>query len=152
MDRAQIDQTLAEHAEWLHGRGGKRADLQGANLRGASLEGAYLRGANLDGANLQGAYLRGASLQDASLWGATGNMREIRSAHIDAWPIAWATAPDGTVWLQIGCQRHTLSQWERFSRAQIAPMDAKAPAWWAANKDWTIAMVRRFPATPWGEG
>ena len=54
-----VKQILADHALWVTGNGGKRANLLGANLLGANL------------------------------WGATGNMREIRTMHIDTWPVTY---------------------------------------------------------------
>ena len=70
MNAEQLQQILAEHRDWVVGEGGKRADLQGANLRRADLQGANLVGANLRGADLQGADLQYANLQDADLRGA----------------------------------------------------------------------------------
>ena len=70
MTTAEISEVLHEHAKWLKGEGGKRANLHGANLRGADLHGANLRGANLHGANLRGADLYGADLRGADLRGA----------------------------------------------------------------------------------
>ena len=96
----EMKEMLAEHAKWIRGEGGSRADLReanlseanlseanlseadlseaylsGANLRGADLSGAnlseaYLSGANLRGANLRGANLSGANLSEADLSGA----------------------------------------------------------------------------------
>ena len=65
-----IKNVLAEHAKWLKGDGGERANLEGANLKGASLVDANLRGASLVDAELEGAILKGASLVDANLEGA----------------------------------------------------------------------------------
>jgi hypothetical protein len=75
MTKEKIAAVLADHLKWRQGKGGKCADLEGADLRGAYLEGAdlrgaYLRGAYLTGANLRGAYLTGANLRGADLRGA----------------------------------------------------------------------------------
>jgi hypothetical protein len=66
-DKLNIQAILEEHAKWLRGNGGQRADLRRADLWGAYLRGAYLRGADPQGADLQGAYLQGAYLQGADL-------------------------------------------------------------------------------------
>ena len=42
-----LDGVLADHAAWAAGRGGKRANLTGANLRRVDLSGVDLRGAIL---------------------------------------------------------------------------------------------------------
>jgi len=77
MNQYELDQVLANHKQWLMGKGGERADLREANLRGADLReanlyrayiyGAELRWANLRGANLRKAELRGANLREAEL-------------------------------------------------------------------------------------
>jgi hypothetical protein len=66
----EMKQILSEHAKWIRGEGGVRADLSGADLSGANLSGADLSGANLSGANLSGADLSGADLFRADLSGA----------------------------------------------------------------------------------
>ena len=65
-----LKKILEEHLLWLNGKGGRRANLRGADLRGANLCDADLRGANLCGADLFGANLRGANLCGADLSGA----------------------------------------------------------------------------------
>lgn len=68
MDKKKLKEVLRLHDMWLRSEyGGKRADLQGANLKGAYLQRAYLQGANLQRAYLQGADLQGADL-DYSCW------------------------------------------------------------------------------------
>ena len=43
----ELNQVLEQHRLWLNGKGGKCANLMGANLRRANLMGASLRDANL---------------------------------------------------------------------------------------------------------
>jgi uncharacterized protein YjbI with pentapeptide repeats len=138
------DANLAD--AYLAGANLARANLAGANLADANLAGAYLAGANLARANLAGANLAGADLA-----GARGNMREVKSMHIDTWSVAWTTAPDGIVTIQIGCQRHTRDKWSSFGDDRIAKMDSKALDWWRANRDFVLSTVDRFPAVPYGE-
>jgi len=59
-----IEKILADHAAWLRGRGGLRADLRWANLRRANLSGANLSGADLSEADLSGADLRRAIVRE----------------------------------------------------------------------------------------
>ena len=61
--RNELNEILKEHKKWLHGNGGKQADLRYADLRGADLRYADLRGANLSNADLSGADLRYADLK-----------------------------------------------------------------------------------------
>ena len=64
---AELNQILADHAKWLLGEGGTRANLSWANLSRANLSGANLSWADLSGANLSWANLSGASLSWANL-------------------------------------------------------------------------------------
>ncbi len=50
------------HKQWLEGKEGEHAKLQGADLTAAKLQGADLTGVNLQGAFLAGANLSGADL------------------------------------------------------------------------------------------
>jgi len=77
MNAAELKRILADHALWIGGNGGQRANLSWANLsladlREANLREADLRGANLSGANLSWANLSGADLSGANLSGTTG--------------------------------------------------------------------------------
>ncbi|EOX5554815.1 pentapeptide repeat-containing protein [Yersinia enterocolitica] len=131
------------------------ADLSGANLSGANLSGANLRGADLSGANLSGANLRGANLRGADLSGANlsgANLRganlscadlrcaDLRGADLRGADLRGADLPDRTYvimgekyYLQIsngenvraGCQNHTVEEWRKFSKRDIADMDGK---------------------------
>ena len=160
-----LSETLEKHRLWVVGDGGEHADLRsanlgGANLRGADLRGAYLRYANLRDAYLRGAYLRyanlgganlgGADLGGANLGGVRGDMRHIKTAQFDRWPLTWTTDPEGIVTLQIGCQRHPLSLWEKSDPRWIAAMDPHATDWWTKYRDVIFALVNASPAERWG--
>jgi uncharacterized protein YjbI with pentapeptide repeats len=121
------------------------ADLARANLARANLAGAYLANANLGGA-----YLGNADLANADLADARGNMREVKSAQFALWGVTWTTAPDGTVTLQIGCQRHPIDMWRRADPRWIAAMDGRAPGWWSQYGAIVLALVDASPAKPWG--
>ena len=137
------------------------ADLTGANLTGADLTDANLTGAdltdaNLTGANLTDAYLTranlfGTNLVDANLDGVLGNMKEVKSAQFETWPITLTQPPDGEPVLQIGCQRHPLSRWEKSDPRWIAAMDGGATEWWAKHRDLVLAFAKASPAVPYGE-
>ncbi|HGB4441187.1 TPA: pentapeptide repeat-containing protein, partial [Salmonella enterica subsp. enterica serovar Weltevreden] len=106
------------------------ADLRGANLCDAYLRGAYLCDANLRGADLRDADLCGAYLRDADLCGA-----DLRGANLcDAY------LPDLTFvilgekyfisitngeYVRAGCQNHTVEEWRKYSKQEIAEMDGR---------------------------
>ena len=111
---------------------------------GANLAGANLDGANLDGASLDGANLYGASLNRASLDGASGINDYVKSMQIDTYPICYTHDA-----LQIGCQRHLISEWSAFDDARIRHMDGtKALNFWRKYKAWIFQTIELCPAKP----
>ncbi|EBK7451622.1 pentapeptide repeat-containing protein [Salmonella enterica] len=132
---------------------GSRANLRGANLRGADLFGADLFGANLRGANLRGANLCGANLRGADLFGADlcdadlcdadlsgANLRgaNLCGANLRGADLFGADLPDLTFvilgekyfisitngeYVRAGCQNHTVEEWRKYSKQEIAEMD-----------------------------
>ncbi|EIS2370298.1 pentapeptide repeat-containing protein [Salmonella enterica] len=111
------------------------ANLCGANLRGANLRGADLCDANLCGANLRGANLRGANLCGANLCGAN-----LRGANLRGANLCGANLPDLTFvilgekyfisitngeYVRAGCQNHTVEEWRKYSKQEIAEMDGR---------------------------
>jgi uncharacterized protein YjbI with pentapeptide repeats len=84
MDAAKLKEILEKHREFLEGEyGGRRANLQCADLREADLQGAKLHGADLRNANLRGADLRRADLREADLRGANLREADLREADLD---------------------------------------------------------------------
>ncbi|EGB9003820.1 pentapeptide repeat-containing protein [Salmonella enterica] len=111
------------------------ADLCGANLFGADLRGANLFDANLFDADLRGADLRGANLFDADLRGA-----DLRGANLFDADLCGADLPDLTFvilgekyfisitngeYVRAGCQNHTVEEWRKYSKQEIAEMDGR---------------------------
>ncbi|MHA3667833.1 pentapeptide repeat-containing protein [Yersinia enterocolitica] len=137
MNLTDLNKILGEHKIWVESyrENGSRANLIGADLSGANLSGANLRCANLSGANLSGADLSGADLSGADLSGAN-----LRCADLSGANLSGANLPDRTYvimgekyYLQIsngenvlaGCQNHTVEEWRKFSKRDIADMDGK---------------------------
>ncbi|EJC4633013.1 pentapeptide repeat-containing protein [Salmonella enterica] len=111
------------------------ADLRGANLCGAYLRGADLRGANLcgadlRGANLCGAYLRGANLRGANLCGANLCGADLRDANLPDLTFVilgekyFISITNGE-YVRAGCQNHTVEEWRKYSKQEIAEMDGR---------------------------
>ncbi|EAP3478207.1 pentapeptide repeat-containing protein [Salmonella enterica] len=111
------------------------ADLRGANLRDADLRDADLRDADLRGANLRDADLCGASLRGANLCGAN-----LRGANLCGANLFGADLPDLTFvilgekyfisitngeYVRAGCQNHTVEEWRKYSKQEIAEMDGR---------------------------
>ncbi|EON3390024.1 pentapeptide repeat-containing protein [Salmonella enterica subsp. enterica serovar Bareilly] len=137
MNSADLSKILEEHKVWITSmrESGSRANLCGANLYGADLRGADLRGANLYGANLYGANLYGANLYGADLYGTDLRGADLRGANLYG-----ANLPDLTFvilgekyfisitngeYVRAGCQNHTVEEWRKYSKQEIAEMDGR---------------------------
>ncbi|PVI52897.1 pentapeptide repeat-containing protein [Salmonella enterica subsp. enterica serovar Mississippi] len=96
------------------------ADLCGANLCGANLCGANLGGANLRGANLCGANLFGANLCGANLFGA--DLPDLTFVILGEKYFISITNGE---YVRAGCQNHTVEEWRKYSKQEIAEMDGR---------------------------
>ncbi|EEC6161447.1 pentapeptide repeat-containing protein [Salmonella enterica] len=116
------------------------ADLRDADLRDADLRDADLRDANLRGANLRGANLCGADLRDADLRDADLRDADLRDANLRGANLCGADLPDLTFvilgekyfisitngeYVRAGCQNHTVEEWRKYSKQEIAEMDGR---------------------------
>ena len=122
------------------------ADLYGANLRGANLRGANLYGANLDGANLygsnlDGANLRGANLRGANLYGADLDGEKLTKTPLQLNNLKWFVLISDS-YLRIGCQRHSISDWEKFKDSEIEKMDSGALDFWKKWKNSILTICK----------
>ncbi|EJK1968143.1 pentapeptide repeat-containing protein [Salmonella enterica] len=137
MNSADLSKILEEHKVWITSmrESGSRAnlrdaDLCGADLRGANLCGADLRGANLRGADLCGANLRDANLRDANLCGANLRGANLRGADLPDLTFVilgekyFISITNGE-YVRAGCQNHTVEEWRKYSKHEIAEMDGR---------------------------
>ncbi|HAG3555875.1 TPA: pentapeptide repeat-containing protein [Salmonella enterica] len=114
----------------LYGANLYGADLRGANLYGANLYGADLRGANLYGADLRGANLYGADLRGANLYGANLYGANLRGANLPDLTFVilgekyFISITNGE-YVRAGCQNHTVEEWRKYSKQEIAEMDGR---------------------------
>ena len=143
MNAEELKTALTKHSAWLKNENdGERANLCNAALHGADLHGANLRGANLYGADLYGANLHGANLRGANLL-AFGDMAHVKTIQADTWQIGYTHDI-----MQIGCQRHLITDWWAFSDDEISRMDSKALEWWKVWKPILKTMTTASPAKP----
>jgi uncharacterized protein YjbI with pentapeptide repeats len=130
----------------LYGAGLCGANLSRANLYGAGLYGADLYGADLSCADLSGANLSGAGLSGTDICGANGLNDYLKCIQIDQYPITYTSDA-----LQIGCERHAISDWADFDDHRIAEMDGKdALKFWRKYKAWIFQTIELCPAKPNG--
>ncbi|UOF78573.1 pentapeptide repeats containing protein [Bacteriophage sp.] len=127
----------------LYGADLSGADLSGVNLSGVNLYGADLSRADLSRADLSGADLYGADLSGADLSGVKWtakiviNKRPLQLSGLH-WPVTILDAH-----MQIGCQLHSLHDWEEFDDAAIVAMGGReALHFWRAHKDSLLALAR----------
>ena len=122
----------------------RNADLRTANLCNADLCGANLCNANLCNADLCGANLCNANLCNADLRGCAGNRSQIKSLFIsDVYSITYTSE-----FLQIGCERHSISKWLEFDNKRIAEMYGKKELkFWSENKAFIKSAIELYPAT-----
>ncbi len=110
-----------------------QADLRWADLSGANLSRANLSGADLSGADLRWAYLSGA------LW-KTG--KQIDKAALHVWGLYWPVLILDE-YMQIGCQVHSVREWETFSEGEIIQMDGKnALRFWRNHKQMLMSLCK----------
>ncbi|EAA0899381.1 pentapeptide repeat-containing protein [Salmonella enterica subsp. enterica] len=106
------------------------ANLRDADLCGANLRGANLRDANLRGANLRDANLRDANLRDANLCGANLRDADLRGADLPDLTFVilgekyFISITNGE-YVRAGCQNHTVEEWRKYSKQEIAEMDGR---------------------------
>ncbi len=132
MNSADLSKILEEHKVWITSmrESGSRANLRGANLRDADLCGANLCGANLRGANLRDANLRDADLCDANLCGANLRDADLRGADLPDLTFVilgekyFISITNGE-YVRAGCQNHTVEEWRKYSKQEIAEMDGR---------------------------
>jgi len=120
-------------------------ELYGVKL-GFAAQWAVWTGANLSGAKLSGADLSAANLYGANLYGASGVNNYVKCIHIEQYPITYTADI-----LQIGCERHAISDWANFDDHRIAKMDGKAALkFWRKYKAWIFQTIELCPAKPTG--
>ncbi|HGA9814479.1 TPA: pentapeptide repeat-containing protein [Salmonella enterica subsp. enterica serovar Saintpaul] len=152
MNSADLSKILEEHKLWITSmrESGSRADLCGADLRDANLRDADLCGADLRGADLRDANLRDANLCDADLCGADlrgANLcgADLRGANLCGADLCDANLRDANLpdltfvilgekyfisitngeYVRAGCQNHTVEEWRKYSKQEIAEMDGR---------------------------
>ncbi|EDL8350685.1 pentapeptide repeat-containing protein [Salmonella enterica] len=132
MNSADLSKILEEHKVWITSmhESGSRADLRGADLRGANLRDADLRGADLRDADLRGADLRGADLRGADLRDADLRGADLRGADLPDLTFVilgekyFISITNGE-YVRAGCQNHTVEEWRKYSKHEIAEMDGR---------------------------
>ncbi|ECS8496306.1 pentapeptide repeat-containing protein [Salmonella enterica subsp. enterica serovar Give] len=101
------------------------ANLRGANLCDANLRGANLCDANLCGANLCGANLCGANLCDANLCDANLRGANLPDLTFVILGEKYFISITNGEYVRAGCQNHTVEEWRKYSKQEIAEMDGR---------------------------
>ncbi|MEK2333641.1 pentapeptide repeat-containing protein [Salmonella enterica] len=127
MNSADLSKILEEHKVWITSmrESGSRANLRDANLRDANLCGANLCGADLRGADLRGADLRGANLCGADLRGADLRGADLPDLTFVILGEKYFISITNGEYVRAGCQNHTVEEWRKYSKQEIAEMDGR---------------------------
>ncbi|WP_080085236.1 pentapeptide repeat-containing protein [Salmonella enterica] len=122
MNSADLSKILEEHKVWITSmrESGSRADLCGADLCGANL-----LDANLLDANLRGADLCGADLRDADLRGADLRDADLPDLTFVILGEKYFISITNGEYVRAGCQNHTVEEWRKYSKHEIAEMDGR---------------------------
>lgn len=132
MNQKQLDEILRMHNLWLtNASGGVRANFRNANLGNA----------NLSYANFSCVDLSYIDLSDANLCSAIGDMNFVKSMQCEKYRIVYTA----TI-LQIGCEKHTIEEWEKFTDDEISKMDDGALEWWTKWKPIIMQIIEMSPA------
>ena len=107
---------------------------------GADLSDANLRGANLSGANLSYANLPDANLFDEKI------TKPVTQLLTEIWPVII-----GETKIKIGCQLHTIAEWQSFDDYDIADMASDALAWWRVWKSPIMEICKATGKLPGGD-
>ncbi|RJP85519.1 pentapeptide repeat-containing protein, partial [Salmonella enterica subsp. enterica serovar Schwarzengrund] len=100
-------------------------DLSDADLRGADLGGADLRDADLRGDDLRDADLCGADLRDADLRGAGLRDADLPDLTFVILGEKYFISITNGEYVRAGCQNHTVEEWRKYSKHEIAEMDGR---------------------------
>ncbi|EHN1891388.1 pentapeptide repeat-containing protein [Salmonella enterica] len=127
MNSADLSKILEEHKVWITSirESGSRANLCGANLCGADLRDADLRDADLRDADLCGANLRGANLRGANLCGANLCGADLPDLTFVILGEKYFISITNGEYVRAGCQNHTVEEWRKYSKQEIAEMDGR---------------------------
>lgn len=116
------------------------ANLSKADLNGADLRNANLSNARLSSANLSGSYLRNANLSGVCLSKTNLSNTNLSSTNLSGAYLIGAYFPESPIIIlgetysisitngesvRVGCQCHSINEWRKFSKKEIAEMDGK---------------------------
>jgi hypothetical protein len=97
MTQAELDTIIAAHKLWLEGVGGKRANLQHADLANLNMTRVDLSRANMDWAHMSGADMSWVNLSGAALFEADFSCTAISRANLYAADLINANLSDAFV-------------------------------------------------------
>ena len=121
--------------------------LSGSNLRGSNLRDCDLSDCDLSGCNLSGCNLRGCDLRDCDLRGSNlsdCDLSDCKNEPLIVIGLRWVVQISGTGWMQIGCQKHSITEWSGFDDDRISEMSGYALDFWIANKTMLLALCDQW--------
>ena len=165
LSKEELKESINQHLLWLNNKGGERLVLINYDLRGNDLSDSDLSGSNLSDSDLSGSNLSNSDLRRSDLRWSNLSDNNLRWSNLSNSDLRWSNLSNsdlgysnlrgsdlenthvsrlyGHPWeitvypesLAIGCERHTIEEWERFTEKEIGMMDRQALAWWAKWQD-----------------
>ena len=118
------------------------SDLRGSDLRDCDLSDCDLSDCDLRDCDLRGSNLRGSDLRGSNLRGC--DMRGCKNEPLIVIGLRWVVQLSGTGWMQIGCQKHSITEWSGFDDYHISEMSGCALDFWIANKTMLLALCDQW--------
>lgn len=72
------------------------------------------------------------------------DLRGVKNTPIVINGLRWVVQISGTGWMQIGCQKHSVSEWSSLDDERIAEMESDALPFWQANKIMLLALCEQW--------
>jgi len=121
------------------------SDLRGSNLSGSDLRYSDLSGSDLRGSDLSGSNLSGSDLRYSDLSGSKYGDYAITITPLQILGLYWDVLILDTA-IKIGCQMHSIDEWDKFDDSTIKGMANNALPFWAEHKGLIISAARLHAA------
>ena len=121
-------------------------NLYDADFRWSNFKNANLRGSNLQWVNFQYSILERVNFYNANLLNADLLNVNLSCSNLEYLILSKMNYQIIMVknQIQIGCEIHSLKEWENFTDMEINEMYKDALDWWKQNKEMIIYMYKNF--------
>jgi hypothetical protein len=119
-------------------------DFRGGDFWGGDFWGGNFRGGNFRGGDFWGGNFRGGNFRGGDFWGGNFLGGDFRGEKLTIKPLCvygltWRVIITGEQ-MEIGCQRHTHTEWAEFDDSAISVMESHAADFWVEHKAMLLSM------------